>query len=187
MSNDFKNVHKLAEISDDVKIIGTGTLYIDAYSIIEPNVLIDLGTGGVIRIGSRSKLKYGCVVRSYDGEVTIGDRSTIGEYSVLAGHGGLFIGNAVIIAGHCYVSAADHIVSGIDHIRFQGEVAKGIQIDDGAWIGARCIILDDVHLGGGCVIGAGSLVTKSMRNRMVCFGSPCREKYERINELEEMI
>ncbi|WP_207562521.1 acyltransferase [Sulfurimonas aquatica] len=176
----MRYIDKDAFVSKNAKIIGNGSLHIEAHAVIEDNVLIDLGQGGTIRIGYRSKLKYGCVLRSYDGKITIHDRSTIGEYSILAGHGGLIIGNAVIIAGHSYISAAGHIFSGMnDHIRFQGEIAKGIQIDDGVWIGARCVILDGTQLGENSIIGAGSIVTKSLNSNMVCYGSPCREVYDR--------
>lgn len=173
-------IHKDAVVSPEAKIIGNGDLHIAPYAVIEPNVLIDLGSeDGSIHIGYRSKLKYGSVIRSYDGKIVIGDRTTIGEYSILSGHGGVCIGNAVIIAGHCYLSAADHIFTGSDRIRFQGEVAKGINVKDGVWLGAGSIILDGVCVEEGCVIGAGSVVSKNMKKKMVCFGNPCREKYKR--------
>ena len=181
MQNDLamRYIHKDAVISPEAKIVGNGDLHIAPYAVVEPNVLIDLGQNGSIRIGYRSKLKYGSVVRNYDGTIIIGSKTTIGEYSVLSGHGGLIVGNAVIIAGHCYLSAADHIFTGSDHIRFQGEVAKGINVKDGVWIGARSVILDGVCVEEGCVIGAGSVVSKNIRKEMVCFGNPCREIYKR--------
>jgi acetyltransferase-like isoleucine patch superfamily enzyme len=182
----MRYIHKDAVVSPEVKIIGDGNLFIDAYAVIEPNVLIDLGANGSIRIGYRSKLKYGSVVRNYDGKITIGSKTSVGEYSILSGQGGLTIGSAVIIAGHCYLSAADHIFTGSDHIRFQGEVATGIYINDGAWIGARSVVLDGVCIDVGCIIGAGSVVLKNMGKDMVCFGNPCREVYKRDQLHEEV-
>lgn len=183
----MKYIHKDAVISPDAKICGDGDLHIAPYAVVEPNVLIDLGKSGSIHIGYRSKLKYGSVVRNYDGKIIIGTRSTIGEYSVLSGHGGLLIGNTVIIAGHCYLSAANHIFTGSDHIRFQGEVAQGISIKDGVWVGARSVILDGVCIEEGCVVGAGSVVSKNIRKEMVCFGNPCREIYKRSQIINEEI
>lgn len=182
----MRYIHKDAVVSPEARILGNGDLYIDAYTVVEPNVLFDLGENGSIRIGYRSKLKYGSIVRNYDGEIVIGDKTTIGEYSVLSGHGGLIIGNAVMIAGHCYLSAADHIFTGSDHIRFQGEVAIGIHVKDGVWIGAQSVVLDGVCIEEGCVIGAGSVVSKNMHKNMVCFGNPCREIYKRNKKTEEI-
>lgn len=176
----IKEIHPTARLSNEVHIVGCGNLYIDRDVVIERYVLLDLGAVGLIEIGARSKLKQGCVVRSYDGKVSIGSRTTVGEYSILSGHGGLSIGKAVIIAGHCYLSAADHIYTGDGPIRFQGETAKGILVDDGAWLGARCVVLDGVHIGQRAVVGAGSVVTRSLRADFLCVGSPCREIRRRV-------
>lgn len=169
-----------ASLANNINIIGDGHLVVGPYVEIEPNVLIDLGQAGSIEIGARSKIKFGSVLRSYDGFLKIGKRSTVGEYSILAGHGGLSIGDAVIIAGHCYISAADHIFSGSDPIRFQGETAKGITISDGVWLGARSVVLDGVVVGENTVIAAGGVVTKNLKRDTVCMGTPCKEVKPRI-------
>lgn len=179
MKENMIEIHETARVSENATITGTGILTVGAYTIVEPNVLIDLGNKGIVQIGARSKLKYGCIIRSYDGSINIGNRSSIGEYTVLAGHGGLKIGHTVIIAGHCYVSAADHIFHADDPIRFQGETAKGIDVADGAWLGARVVLLDGVVIGKNTIIGAGSIVTQNMSSNMVCFGHPCREQKPR--------
>lgn len=49
-----------------------------------------------------------------------------------------------------------------------------ITIGDAAWVGARAIVLMGVELGDHCVIGAGSVVTKSMPAGALCAGNPCR-------------
>lgn len=170
------------EISDSVKfspssaIEGEGKVSLGAGVVIERYALLSLGHSGrsLLKIGSRSKLKQGCVLRCYEGSITIGDRSTIGEYCVLAGHGGIEIGDQVIIAGHCYLTAAEHIIESDIPIRFQGERAQGIRICDNVWIGAHCTILDGVTIGTGTVVGAGSVVTRSLPEDSICYGSPCR-------------
>lgn len=182
----MKRISESAKVSANVAIVGAGQLIIGAHSVIEPNVFIDLGVGGVVKIGARTKVKYGCAIRSYDGVISIGDRSTIGEYTILAGHGGLTIGHTVIISGHCYFSAADHIYHAGDPIRFQGETAKGIDVASGAWIGAQVVILDGVCIGENTIVGAGSVVTKSMGSNMICFGAPCRERKAKQSNQQEI-
>jgi len=149
---------------------------VEAFATIEGNVLLDAGSGedAHISIGSRAKLKWGTVIRSYDGWVEIGPRSSVGEYCVLAGHGGLSIGRAVIIAGHCHLSAAEHIFRGDVAIRFQGEESHGISIGDGCWLGAQVVVLDGVQVGAGTVVGAGSVVTRDLAAEAVAVGAPCR-------------
>ena len=51
---------------------------------------------------------------------------------------------------------------------------KPIIIEDGAWIGGGVIILPGVTIGGGSVIGAVSVVTKSIPANVVASGNPCK-------------
>jgi carbonic anhydrase/acetyltransferase-like protein (isoleucine patch superfamily) len=59
--------------------------------VIEDYVLLDtrLNPNSYILIGKRSKIKQGGILRTYNGFIKIGDRTTIGEYTVIAGHGGI--------------------------------------------------------------------------------------------------
>ena len=173
-----------ARIADTVIARGQGTIILGDYVTVEDYVLLDTGSSpsATITIAARSKLKHGAVLRTYDGQIAVGVRSSIGEYSILAGHGGVRIGSAVIIGGHCYFSGADHIFDGRLAVRFQGETARGITVGDGAWFGAQCIVLDGVVVGMGCVVGAGSVVTRSLRSNMLCFGIPCKEIRPRTQE-----
>jgi maltose O-acetyltransferase len=49
-----------------------------------------------------------------------------------------------------------------------------IEIGDDAWIGTGCIILPDVRIGKGAVVGAGSLVTKDVPDFAVVAGVPAK-------------
>ena len=162
------------KISESSEIRGN-RIKIGAFSVIEDNVLIESSNNqdSCINIGRRCNIKRGSTIRSYNGFVNIGNRVSIGENSILAGHGGLLIGDATIIAGHCYFSAANHIFTTGNYIRFQGEEAKGIHIGSDVWIGGNVMVLDGVSIGDSAVIGAGSLVTRDVPPNSKCFGNPC--------------
>ena len=49
-----------------------------------------------------------------------------------------------------------------------------IRVEAGAWVAARAMVLMGVAIGENCVIGAGSVVVKSMPAGSVCAGNPCR-------------
>lgn len=49
-----------------------------------------------------------------------------------------------------------------------------IVIEDDVWIGAHCIILKGVTIGARSIIGAGSVVTKSIPADCVAAGNPCK-------------
>jgi acetyltransferase-like isoleucine patch superfamily enzyme len=174
-------VHKTARVAETVRAEGRGRVTIGPHAVIEDHVLFSLGQGGrgTIEVGRRSKLKVGVIARAYGGRIRIGDRTSIGEYSVLAGHGGLDIGDLVIIAGHCYLAASQHITSGTAPLRFQGETASGIHVADDVWIGAHATVHDGVTIGRGAIVGSGSVVTRSLPGGWVAFGVPCRPVHRR--------
>ncbi|WP_371194793.1 acyltransferase [Glaciecola sp. SC05] len=167
-------LHSTSYVDPSVRIIGSGFFKLGRYSVIEPNVFIDLGQNGSITIGDRAKVKYGAVLRAYDGTIEIKNRVSIGEYSLCAGHGGLIIKDNVIIAGHCYITASGHIYDSEIATRFQGETCKGIEIGENCWVGANATILDGVKLGKGCIIGAGAVVNKAISEHTINVGIPSR-------------
>lgn len=55
---------------------------------------------------------------------------------------------------------------------------KPIKIGDGTWIGARAMILPGVTVGEGCVIAAGSVVTKDCEPNSMYAGVPAKKVRE---------
>lgn len=102
----------------------------------------------------------------------IGDRTSIGEYSILASHGNLDVGSECMFGPYVFLNAASHIIDGPEPYRFQGEMALGIVVEDGVWLGARCSILDGVTVGERCVVGAHALVLDSLPPRSLAIGQP---------------
>lgn len=162
----------LASVDPSVTVRGNGTVAIADYATVQEGVVIDLGSGGSVTISDRVKIKTGVIIRTHGGCITIGSRTSIGEYSVLAAHGGIQIGALCMIGPYVLLNAAAHITSGSDPYRFQGETTKGIILEDDVWIGARATVLDDVTIGRRAVVGAHSLVKRSVVAGTVVAGCP---------------
>lgn len=83
----------------------------------------------------------------------------------------------VLIGVNCSITDSDHhsvmyedrIINGNKNIR-----SAPVVIKEGAWIGGHCIILKGVTIGCRSVIGAGSVVTKSVPDNEVWAGNPAR-------------
>lgn len=131
--------------------------------------------GGSITIGRRTKIHPYAMLQTYRGDITIGDSCTINPFCMLYGHGGLHIGNHVLIASHTVIVPSNHVFDDTCRpISQQGQTSKGIRIADDVWIGSGVRILDGVEIAEGCVIAAGSVLTKSTAPYEVWAGVPAR-------------
>ena len=54
------------------------------------------------------------------------------------------------------------------------EYGKPIVIGSNCWFGGNVTVIGGVHVGEGCVIGAGSVVTRDLPPNHLCAGNPCR-------------
>jgi len=153
-----------------------GNVCIGSYSVVEDYVKMDAGSHlGVIRVGFRSKIKRFTTIVSYDGQIAIGNRVSIGEACIIYGHGGVRIGDNSIIGPNVILPASMHICDELDTpIRFQGETAKGIVIGENVWVGARAVIFDGVVVGDGAIVGAGAVVTKDVPPKTIVVGVPAK-------------
>ena len=96
----------------------------------------------------------------------------------------LTIGNHVNIGGNSIILDTD--THQIDYLARRGQKVADmnnpkttiqsapVTIEDDVWIGANCIILKGVTIGARSVIGAGSVVTKSIPADCIAAGNPCR-------------
>lgn len=91
-------------------------------------------------------------------------------------HDSVTIGDNVKI-GAC-VLIMDTDAHPIDYLKRRsssfGTKSAPIVIEDDVWIGAHSIILKGVRIGARSVIGAGSVVAKSIPQDCVAVGNPCR-------------
>lgn len=142
--------------------------------VVERGAELNVAGGGLIEIASRSKIKSNCFLKCYGGKIRIGHRTTIGEFSLVAGHGGVEIGDFCMLAPYVMINAASHILEGKDPYRFQGEKTKGIRLHNNVWLGARSTVLDGVTIGEGVVVGAHSLVNRDLAKSSMAVGSPAK-------------
>ena len=88
----------------------------------------------------------------------------------------LTIGNNVKIGGNCIIM--DNDVHQIDHLERRsnkGNVKSSpVVIEDDVWLGANVTVLKGVTIGARSIIGAGSVVTKSIPADCIAAGNPCR-------------
>ena len=85
------------------------------------------------------------------------------------------------IGKNCDIGPGVKFISGSHNIgtserRAGSGFAKDIKVGDGVWIGGYSIILSGVNIGDGCVIAAGSIVTKDVHSNTLVAGVPAKVK-----------
>jgi acetyltransferase-like isoleucine patch superfamily enzyme len=108
------------------------------------------------------------------GNVTVGENTWIGPFTVLDGSGGLQIGN------NCSISAGVQIYS---HDSVQWAVTGGVtpyqygatSIGNNCYIGPNTIIEKGVDIGNNVTVGANSFVNKNLEDNKKYAGNPAKE------------
>lgn len=105
---------------------------------------------------------------TYPWKVSVGRSSWIGDDVVLYSLGDIRIGTHTVVSQRAYLCAATH-----DHLKPSFDMlAQPIEIGDEAWIAADVFIGPGVSVGDGAVIGARSSVFNDVPAGLVCFGQP---------------
>ena len=115
--------------------------------------------------------------------IFIGDDVIVGLNCTFVDNAEIHIGNRVMIAPNVQIYTASHPTlpqerlidnwEGVSPTYFR-TYAKPVIIEDNVWIGGGAIILPGVTIGKNAVIGAGSVVNKSIPENCVAAGNPCK-------------
>jgi len=132
--------------------IGEGC-YIGHYAVIRPGVMI----------GNNSQVRAHCFIA--EGAI-IGEHTQVMQFSNICR--GCIIENYVFVGMGCMTTNTRKIA----YKRKYKDIAEPPIIRYGARIGARVTILPGVEIASNCLIGAGSVVTKTTFSRRIYIGSP---------------
>ena len=181
----FKKVGKGLILGRNVVIRHAQKVILGDNVVIDDNCLIDArgaGSAGLV-LEDNVIVNRNCMIQAKAGPVYIGKRTSIGSNSVIVSMAGVRLGEAVLTAGNCYISAgAYHFDDPGVAVMDQGAYSKApIEIGSKCWLGTGVTVLDGVTVGKGVVIGAGSVVTKDLPENSVAVGVPARVVKTRIN------
>lgn len=154
---------------------------------------IDFGTG--LTTG------YGCRIESFseDGSKTLffGNNVQINDYCHINALNSVRIGDNVLIASKVFITDLEHgSYAGNENdsqpssiVKDRPLSSKPVVIGNNVWIGELCSILPGVTIGENSIIGANSVVTKSIPANSIAVGNPAKvikqfnfstNKWERI-------
>ena len=108
----------------------------------------------------------------YGNNIVLGKNVFINSNCYFMDGAKITVGDNVFIGPSCGFYTANHPLD--YQTRNQGiEQALPILIGNNVWLGGNVIVLPGVEIGDGCVIGAGSVVTKDIEANSIATGVPC--------------
>lgn len=134
---------------------------------------IVIGDNCVFRSGHTSNLigiNRPCILSAFEAKSVL----TIGKNCGLSGtvigcFSEITIGNNVLCGANTLITDSDwHL----DNNRTNGP--SPIHIADNVWLGANVTVLKGVSIGKNAIIGASSVVTKSIPDNVIAAGNPCK-------------
>jgi acetyltransferase-like isoleucine patch superfamily enzyme len=131
----------------------TNGLRIGHDSGVYNGTFFDLGPEGEVAIGNYCTI-VGAIF-STNGRVTIADYT--------------FIAHEVLIADHGFARPYD------EHDQHRPLTPATIRIGENVWIGARAIVLGNVQIGDGAIVGAAAVVDRDIPPYTIFAGNPARQ------------
>lgn len=162
------------KIGKNVKLIGWPCIF------RFPGATIEIGDDCLIRSNFWSNLlglyQRTIIIAKRGGSVRIGRNVGISGSTVYAWEH-IEIGDNTLIGANCKIMDTDlHPLNVEDRNANHWDAVKTAPISIGkdCFIGCNCLILKGVTIGDGCVIGAGSVVTRNIPAHTVAAGNPAR-------------
>lgn len=102
--------------------------------------------------------------------LTVRPQACLGEHSECYNLGPIEIGERATISQHVYLCSGTHDLSDPRLPLMTGKITVGAD----SFVGVRALILPGVTLGNGCVVGAGSVVTRDVEPWDIVAGNPAK-------------
>ncbi len=154
-------------LPEDFLSLGENVIFEEGVLIFHPEHL---------EIGNNVYIGHNTILKGYHkNKMTIGDNTWIGQSCFFHSGGGLKIGSDVGIAPCVKIITSVHEENPVSYPVIRNElIMKKVSIENGCDIGLGAILLPGVKIGGGAIIGAGSVVTGDVAPHTVVAGSPAR-------------
>lgn len=185
MSNEIVNscISETAKIYSNIRCINSD---IRSFCCIgDDSDIVSTTMSEKSELGRRNLIRNSVIGKgSYTGTNTIIKNAEIGKYCCIGWNVSIGGGNHNYQNVSMYTDYWYKRTFGVDVSVLEGtnEVAEKVKIGNDVWIGAGANIINGVVVGDGCVIGAGTIVTKDVPPYSVVVGSPGKVIKKRFDD-----
>lgn len=130
--------------------------------------------GKNVRIGNDAR--FGLYKGEFDiSSIMINDNCYIGNHCTFMTASKILIEKNVLMASYISIIGHNHGINPeLENYGKQELTSKNIIIKEGAWIGEHVIILPGTEIGKKSIVGAGSVVTKTIPDYCIAVGNPAK-------------
>ena len=162
------------------KIIAPRARLIRFPFVLRGRQYINLGTSLTTGVGCR--LEAFCTEKRVGDKIIFGHDVQINDYVHISAIYRVEIGDGVLMASHVYISDNSHGIyegsyddsSPLTPPKERKYISKPVKIGNNVWLGEGVIVMPGVEIGEGCVIGAHSVVNKTIPAYSIAVGAPAQ-------------
>jgi acetyltransferase-like isoleucine patch superfamily enzyme len=148
---------------------------LDGMLFLGAGVQLQIRRGARVRVGRWVWIGHGTKIRCHEGEVSIGDKTVLGQECTISAYQHVSIGEQCILADRVMLIDFDHNVAEVERpIRHQGIYKRDVRVGSNVWIGHAAQIMRGVSVGDNAIVGAGAVVTRDVPSNAVVAGVPAR-------------
>ena len=171
----------LREIADIRRRFCDTKIHSDVELIAYEPQRLQLGSG--VSVCGGTVLAFGDETNGF-GRIDVGSGTWIGQYNNLraCGDGNIEMGENCLISQFCTLVASNHGMARNKPIMGQSPNTRrlGVTLENDVWLGSGVAVMPAVRIGRGAVIGANSVVTRSVPSYEIWVGAPARRIGERV-------
>ena len=170
-----KRIAKKNDYSQLFAEFGNGSVLCKPLSIMNPEY-VSIGHNTTIMMNARIDCWDSYEGKRLSPKLTIGNNTQIGLNFTAICTDDLAIGDNVLIASGVFIATHNHGMNPEKPNSYQRQplTSNKVIIQDGSWLGERVVILSGVTIGKKTIIGANSVVTKSIPDYSIAVGIPAR-------------
>lgn len=110
-----------------------------------------------------------------ESRLIVGNETTCNGARVICDHSTIDIGRGCMISDNVLIQSSDqHGIVDLKTGDIINDHSTEVVIGEHVWLGRMCVIMPDVSIGEGSIIGTGAIVSKSVPEMSIAVGSPAR-------------
>lgn len=130
--------------------------------------------GGAVTLGPGVFVQDCALVLAEGGRLTLGAGCEVGRWAVIAAREEIVIGAGTLIAEHVTIRDQDHGRDGAGALAERAMRTAPIRIGHDVWLAAKVTVTKGVEIAPHAVVGANSVVTRSLTEPCAYGGAPAR-------------